>query len=121
MTFCSRPMGNYGGTPQSGAYVGGNWILNSDGSCTGTQYTGPAIWIDPPFAGAGSAYWVQCTKTGGTRTLSPATGTWQSIASGVTYTATGGAGNVTGTVQFSAAADGSNPISGGTFSVNNTL
>jgi hypothetical protein len=123
MTFCARPLGVYSpGGLVSGEYIDSGNTFNADGTRTKNNgaATGPDNWIEPPFSGAGDIYWCRFTKTGGTRSVT-SNNTFVSLASGFTWSVTGGAGTCSGDVTFATDASGSNAVSGGTFFVSNVF
>jgi hypothetical protein len=114
---------NSSGSAVSGAFAGGTVTLNSDGTATGTSYSGNANWYQPTTTGVGSRFWARTTRTSGQSgvVFSPASGTWWSLSSGRTWSATGGSGGCTGTIELATDSGGANIVATGTISVSNAL
>lgn len=97
-----------------------SFSMNSDGTCTASEFGSPAYWYDPITTGIGASYWVIVTVTSGT-VSSGNVGSRVSLSSGQTWTATtiGTAMSrsriVEGTVQIWDASTGGNKVAEGTF------
>ena len=111
------------GVQTSPSYDGGASVtFNSGGSVAWSDHgASPPNWFEVPSSGIGASYWIRLHKTGGSRVLNANDNVWVSLNTSPTYSVSGGAGNVTGTLDFSTDSSGTTIVGSTTFSVNNTL
>lgn len=109
------------GGPQGGAYFAGSITFKTDGTMGFSTYiSGPVNWYEPPQSGIGTSWWVRAHKTGGSRTILN-DNVFVQITADTLYTPQGGAGDVTGTLDFSNNGLVGGIVASGSFSVNNTI
>lgn len=101
------------------AFVGGTVTLAANGTATGT---GATEWANgAPISGVGARFWARVTRSGGASGVHFNLSGWQSLAAGVTYSATGGAGGCNGVLEIASDAGGLTIVATDTISVNNAI